>query len=167
MVSYRESKLIAIDEQANDKVMHLDRLGKTNGFTHQTLDARPQRQMLAFNLLRIAFPRDMGFGGQMPCVRPPMISEEAGDPKGLQKAFQFQEHLILAAAKDVGEDRTAPVVDGMPEPAWLPLAAHKAPHFINFGGLHSADADGHVVRAQCFYEWEIYGREGCPLFFNS
>src|SRR5213593_1729309 len=95
----------------------------------------------------VAFPRDMGFGGQMSCVRPPMIREKAGDPKGLQEGFQFQEHLILAATKDVCEDSAAPVVDSVPEPAWLLLAAHKAPHFINFGVLHSTDADGHAIGA--------------------
>ena len=62
-VSHRESKLIAIDKQANDNVMHLDRLGKTNGFTREPLDARPQRQMLTFNLLHVAFASDMSFGG--------------------------------------------------------------------------------------------------------
>ena len=66
MVSHRESKLIAIDKQANDNVMHLDRFGKTTGFTHETLDARTQRQMLPFNLLRIVIPSHVGFGGQMP-----------------------------------------------------------------------------------------------------
>ena len=78
------SKGIAVDKQANDNVMHLNRLGKTNGFTRETLDARPQCQMLAFNLLRSAFPGDMSFGSQMPCIRPPVIGEEAGEAKGLQ-----------------------------------------------------------------------------------
>ena len=35
--------------------MHLSRFGKANGLAHEALDASTQRQMLAFELLGIAF----------------------------------------------------------------------------------------------------------------
>ena len=66
MSSHRETKLIAIDKQTNDNVMHLGRLGEADRFAREPLDSRAQCQMFLFNLLRITFSRDMNFGGQMP-----------------------------------------------------------------------------------------------------
>ncbi len=62
MGSHWESKLIAIDEQANDNVVQLGRFGEADGFAREPLDTGAQRQMLPFNLLRVPFPRHMGFG---------------------------------------------------------------------------------------------------------
>ena len=42
-----------VDEQADDHIMHLDRLGETDGLASQAFDAGPQGQIFAFNLLRI------------------------------------------------------------------------------------------------------------------
>ena len=86
---HRETKLIAIDKQTNDNVVHLGRLGKADRFAREPLDTRAQRQMFPFNLLRVAFARYMSFGGQMPGVRPPVIGEEACDPKGLQQGVEL------------------------------------------------------------------------------
>jgi hypothetical protein len=35
-------KCIAIDEEANDQIVHRDRFGKANHTTYETLDPRPQ-----------------------------------------------------------------------------------------------------------------------------
>jgi hypothetical protein len=75
MESHRETKLIAINKQADENVVHLDRPGKANRFACESLDARAQCQMLALNLLRIALSRNVSFGGQMPSVRSPMIGK--------------------------------------------------------------------------------------------
>jgi sporulation protein YlmC with PRC-barrel domain len=40
IVSNRQAKIIAIDEQANDGVVHLGGFGKADGLACQTLDAR-------------------------------------------------------------------------------------------------------------------------------
>ncbi len=40
IISNRPAKLIAIDKQANDGVVHLHRFGKADGLARQTLDAR-------------------------------------------------------------------------------------------------------------------------------
>ena len=44
-----EEKLV--DKQANDRVVNQNRLGKTNRSSGQPLDARSQREMLAFQAL--------------------------------------------------------------------------------------------------------------------
>ncbi len=62
MGSHWETKFIAIDKQANHDVVHLGRLGKADRFARETLDTRAQRQMLPFNLLRVAFAAHIGFG---------------------------------------------------------------------------------------------------------
>ena len=62
-MSHGKSKLIAVDKQTNDNVVQLDGFRKADRFAGQSLDARTQPQMLAFNLLCIAFARDMGCGG--------------------------------------------------------------------------------------------------------
>ena len=136
--SHRETKLIAIDKQTNDNVMHLDGFGKADCFAREPLDACAQRQMLPFNLLRMTFARDMSFGGQMPGVRPPMIGEEACDPKRLQQGLELEEPFVLATAKHIRQDLSGPVIKGMPEPAWLLFLAHEAPHFVHLRSLHSA-----------------------------
>ena len=64
--------------------MELDGFGAAERFAGQALDAGTQRQMLAFNLLRIAFSRHLGFRSQMPRICPPMIGKETCEAKGLQ-----------------------------------------------------------------------------------
>jgi hypothetical protein len=45
--------------------------------------------------------------------------------EGLQQCFELQKDLICAAAKDVGQDLACVVIDGMPQPAWVPFVADK------------------------------------------
>jgi hypothetical protein len=77
MNSHRETKLVAIDKQTNDNVMHLGRLGKADRFACEPLDSHAQCQMFPFNLLHMTFARDMSFGGQVPGICSPMIGKEA------------------------------------------------------------------------------------------
>jgi hypothetical protein len=53
MVSHRQSKYIAIDEQPDDHIVHLDGSRKADRLAHQPLDPGPQRHMFTFDLLRI------------------------------------------------------------------------------------------------------------------
>ena len=64
------SKLKAVDEQADDEIVHRDGLRETNRLAHQALDPRAQRQMFAFQLLRVAFPYFMIMGVYMSLIRP-------------------------------------------------------------------------------------------------
>jgi len=90
--------------------------------------AGTQRQRLAFNLLRIAFSRHMGFRSQMPRLCPPMIGGVAGQSARLEQRFQLEKNVILAAAKDIGQYSSCLMIDRLPQPALIALLADKAPH---------------------------------------
>jgi hypothetical protein len=145
MRSHQETNLIAIDEQADDNVVHLGRLGKADRFARKPLDTRTQRQMFPLNLLRVAFPRHMNFRGQMPSLRPPLIGEEARDAKGFQQGLELQEDFVLATAKHICQDLSGPVIESMPQPTRLLLLPHEALHFVDLRGLHSANAHFYVT----------------------
>ena len=76
-------------------------LEKQSVLACEPLDARAQRYMFPFNLLRIAFARNMSFSSQMSAIRPPMIGKEPRDAKGLQQGFEPPEHLVLATTEDI------------------------------------------------------------------
>lgn len=40
---YGSTKFVAVDEHADDCIMHQNRFGKANGFARQPLDSRSQR----------------------------------------------------------------------------------------------------------------------------
>ena len=65
-VSHWQPKLIAIDKQPNDEVMHLDGSGKTDRLGGEPLDPGPQRQMFALDLLHVPLARIMRGGIEMP-----------------------------------------------------------------------------------------------------
>ena len=56
-VSHWQPKLIAIDKQPDDDVMHLGRAGKADRLAHQAFDPGAQREVLALDLLRVALAR--------------------------------------------------------------------------------------------------------------
>ena len=89
--------------------------------------------MLPLNLLRIAFARNMSIRSQRPDRCSPLVGKETREAKGLQQGFALQKHLVLATTATVSQALTGPLIDGMPQPAGLPLLAHKAPHFIDPG----------------------------------
>src|SRR2546428_13911423 len=98
--------------------------------------------MLALDLLRVPFAWAMHVGFQMPGVRPPMVGVKTRETKGLQQRFELQKDLILATPKDIGQDRTRVVIDGMPEPAWVAFLGDKTPHFIHLRFPSALNVDG-------------------------
>ena len=94
MVSHRQPKLIAIDKQPNDDVMHLDRAGKADRLAGEPLDPGPQRQMFALDLLHMPLARMMVGGIEMPGVRAPIIGVITPDAKRLVQLFELQKHLV-------------------------------------------------------------------------
>src|SRR6266702_4304491 len=81
-LSNRQAKLIAIDEQPEDDVMHLDRFGKADRLACQTLATGPQRQMLALDLLRVLLARVVLGLVKVTRVGAPIIGVIARDSKG-------------------------------------------------------------------------------------
>src|SRR6516165_8335599 len=87
--------------------------------------------MLALDFLGVTFAWAMHVGVQMPGVGAPVIGVAAGQPKRLEQCFELQKDLVFAATKDVGQDFTGVVIDGMPEPAWVAFVADERPHLIH------------------------------------
>ena len=99
---YLHPKLTAVDEQADDEIVHPYGLRKADRLAHQALDPRAQRQMFALQLLGMVFPHFMKLGRQMPLVSTPAIGVKARDPKRYKQRFQLQKRLIFPAPKHVG-----------------------------------------------------------------
>ncbi len=167
MVSNRQAKFIAIDQQAHDDVVHLDGFGKADGLACHTRDACAQRQMLPFHWLRVPCAGMVDFRPQMSRIRSPIIRMKSPDSKRLQQRLQRQKYLICTPAKDIRSDRAGPVIAGRPEPPWLRLLAHNAPHLIDFCVVNSTDDDVHSARVSRVEEWLVDGGECRPFFFNS
>jgi hypothetical protein len=62
------SKLISIDEQPNHQIVHLFRLRKAKGATHEPLDPGPEIDVLALDFLRIFLAHVVFLGIDMPLV---------------------------------------------------------------------------------------------------
>jgi len=67
------SKLIPIDEQPNHQIVHLFRLRKANGATHEPLHPGPEINVLALDFLRIFLAYLMCLGIDMPLVGSPAV----------------------------------------------------------------------------------------------
>ena len=99
---YLYPELKAVNEQADDEIMHLDGLREADRLAHQAFDPGAQRQMFALQLLGLVFPHFMERGIEMALIRAPAIGVKTGDPKRNQQRFQLQERLIFPSPKHVG-----------------------------------------------------------------
>src|SRR5215510_5899804 len=101
--------------------------------------------MLPLDFLRVALARIVLFRIKMPGVCAPLIGMIARDPKRLQQGFQLQKDLVFAAAKDIRQDGSSAVIDGMPEPSLLLFLADKTPHFVHLGFTNALNMHSNVV----------------------
>jgi hypothetical protein len=103
--------------------MHLHGFREADRFPRQPFDPRAQREMLAFDSLRLPFARTVLLRVQLPRGRTPVIRVKARDPKRFQQLLQLQEHGIFAPPKHIGQDLARLVIDGVPQPPGLLLLA--------------------------------------------
>src|SRR6266850_1581915 len=89
--------------------------------------------MLPLDFLRVTLAWVGLFRIAMTCVCAPVIGMIAHDPKRLQQCFQPQKHLVFTVAKDIRQDSSSAVIDGMPEPSLLLFLADKTPHVVHLG----------------------------------
>ena len=66
-------KLIAIDEEPDDEIVHGRRLGKADRATDEPFNPGPQVDVLAFDLLRLGFANRVLLGIDVSLVGPPPI----------------------------------------------------------------------------------------------
>ena len=94
--------------------MHEDRFGKTNGSPCQALDPCPQREMFAFDLLRVGFANGMGSRGEMPLIDPRPIRVEVLQAKGFEEFLQLDKNRIGATPERLRQHHPTQMVNGMP-----------------------------------------------------
>jgi hypothetical protein len=73
LTSNHHPKLITIDKQPDDDVMHLNRFGKADRLAGEPLDTGPQGQMPALDLLCVSLARGVLVGIEMTAIGPPII----------------------------------------------------------------------------------------------
>ena len=84
----KQSKGVPIDEQAKDEVVPLDRLRAADRLADSPCDTRPQRQRLAFTLLRGTLARAVNFGARCRVYVPQGSGEKRVRPKGASNAWR-------------------------------------------------------------------------------
>src|SRR5882762_2413962 len=110
MVSYQQSKLIAIDKQPDDNVMHLGRSGKADRLTHEAFDPGAQRQVLTLYFLRVALAGLVFIRIEMTCVGAPRVGIILRDAKYFQQSLELEKHLICPSPQDVRQHVTTAVI---------------------------------------------------------
>ena len=75
-------------------------------------------------------------------------SEVVGQAKGFQERFEFEENLVFAAPKDIRQNRSRTVINGMPEPTWVGFVADVRPHFVHLCFARSLNVHSHPVWIQ-------------------
>ena len=77
-------KLVAIDEETHDQIVHGCRFGEANGAAYKPLNASPQIDVLALNFLSMLLADDVLLRRDMPLVSTPSIRVKPCDTKGRQ-----------------------------------------------------------------------------------
>jgi len=82
-------------------------------------------------------------------VRAPLIGRIVSQAKGLQQRLALEEPFVFTATKDLGQDRSRVMIDGMPEPTWGVFVADKRPHFVHLGFARALNVHTHFAGIQC------------------
>ena len=144
--------------------MHFFYFRKTNGFSRQPLNSCSQGQVFAFYLLSILLSYHQFFRGEMTFVGPPIIRIKSRHAEGLQPFFELLKNDIFSVAKDVGEDGSGGMINGMPQPALLFLLANIAPHLIQFSVFNLMNMNGNFTRLETF-QYPVVDRFKTGFFF--
>src|SRR5262252_10850791 len=123
-------KLIPIDEQPNHQIVHLFRLRKAKGTTHEPLDPGPEIDVLALDFLRVLLAHVVLLGIYVPLVGSPAVRVKFRDAKRLQELLQLEEDGVFASSEHIRQHLPAVVINGVPEPARMRFRLHKTPHFV-------------------------------------
>jgi hypothetical protein len=125
-------KLIAINEEPDDEIVHGRRLGKAYCATDAPFHPGPQVDGLACDLLRLGFANRVLLRIAVSLVGPPPIRVKPCDPTRLEHRFALQKDGILPLPKAIRQHRPTGVIDGRPPPPWLRFLPDIAPHCIEF-----------------------------------
>ena len=102
--------------------------------------------MLSFYLLGVLLSNHLLTRWQIASIGPPIIRVKPRYPKWLQQFSHLQKHGILSVTEHISEDFSRVVVNRMPKPAWVFLAADITPHLINLGTFNPLNINDNVGR---------------------
>ena len=122
--------------------MHEERAGKTQRLAGEALQTRPQREVLALNLLHRRFPYRVLRGREVPSVDTRLVRVIVRDAQGAEQGLEFHEHRIFAGTHHISNDSPCAMIDRMPQPPLDRFGPDKTPHFIELGGASCRDAGG-------------------------
>jgi len=94
--------------------VHDARTGKTQRLADEALEARPQRKVLAFDLLHRQLSHCVLLGWEMPLIDTRFVCVIPGDAKGGEQSLELQEHRILPGTHHIGKYSPRVMIDRMP-----------------------------------------------------
>ena len=118
------------------------RAGEAQRLAGSAFETRPQREVLALDLLHRQLPHRVLRGRERPPIDTRLVRVVTREAKGGQEGLEFQEHPILPGANDVGEHSSRVMINCMPQPPGPLFSPDETPHFIELGGASCWDADG-------------------------
>jgi len=121
-------KLIPIDEQPNHQIVHLFRLRKAQGATHEPLDPSPEIDVLALDFLRIFLAHVVFLGIDMPLVGSPAVRVKlCGSATEVMLTTQFRATVDQKASRKQGVTSSYGRQRHMPH-VWIASVQEKWPH---------------------------------------
>ena len=88
--------------------------------------------MFSFQLLRSSLADLVLSRIEMPLISTPTVGVITANAQRGEQRFELQQCLVLAATKDIRHQPARLVIQRLPEPPRLFLAADKRPHFVQF-----------------------------------
>lgn len=108
--------MVLFDEGADDFLVELNRVRKTDGFTGQSIEPRAECQVVAFDTLCENFPGQMYLAWDFPGKAAPVITGDKITLKRGKQAQQFTACLIVARTEGVGNHSFSFGIKGIPKP---------------------------------------------------
>jgi len=102
-------------------------------------EARAQGEVRTLNLLHQQLSRRLWLGQETSLIDDRFVRVVTSDAKGCEQDLEFQEHRILAGIHHKGQYSPGVMIDRMPEPPRVLLAADKRPHFVQLHFLNLVD----------------------------
>src|SRR5262245_50730610 len=94
--------------------------------------------MFPLQLLCPPLADDMAVGIQVSTILPPAVGVKTANPKRGEQGFELQQHLILTPTKDIRHYPPQLMIQRLPKPPRLLLAADKGPHLVQLSFLYFA-----------------------------
>ena len=115
--------------------MHEERAGNTERLAGEAVEARPQRQVLALDLLHQQLSYRVLLRWKMPLMNTRFISVITCDIQGGEQSLEFQGHRVFPGAHDTREHSPRPMIQRMPQPPCRRFGFDETPHFIELCGV--------------------------------